>query len=141
MRTVAPIDEWLQACRCAWFSPDLAAGAGLGGTRPAGARRLGDPHRHGRKVDFELTVLASTSSQREPAEAACQSEHLFNRRFDLRAILIRLAKALAACTPLPYSKQNPDFFVDLAAIPIGARVDAVAVLSVLPKRPLHRKST
>jgi amidohydrolase len=45
------------------------------------------------------------------------------------------AKAVAAGRPFPYSNHNPDFFVDLAAIPIGAKVDTVAVLSVLAKRP------
>lgn len=34
---------------------------------------------------------------------------------------------------LPRSYHNPDFFVDLAAIPIGAKVNTVAVLSVLAK--------
>ena len=33
------------------------------------------------------------------------------------------------------SYHNPDFFVDLAAIPVGAKVNAVTVLSVLAKRP------
>ena len=40
-------------------------------------------------------------------------------------------KARAAGRPFPYSNHNPDFFVDLAAIPIGAKVDAVAALAVL----------
>jgi amidohydrolase len=44
------------------------------------------------------------------------------------------AKAQAAGRPFPYSNHNPDFFVDLAAIPIGAKVNSVAVLSVLAKR-------
>ena len=44
------------------------------------------------------------------------------------------AKAQAAGKPFPYSNHNPDFFVDLAAIPIGAKVGAVAVLSILAKR-------
>ena len=43
------------------------------------------------------------------------------------------AKAVAAGKPFPYSNHNPDFFVDLAAIPIGAKVDTVAALSVLAK--------
>jgi amidohydrolase len=43
-------------------------------------------------------------------------------------------KARAAGRPFPYSNHNPDFFVDLAAIPIGAKVDTVSVLSVLAKR-------
>ncbi|MCX7207942.1 MAG: amidohydrolase [Proteobacteria bacterium] len=37
--------------------------------------------------------------------------------------------------PFPYSNHNPDFFVDLAAIPIGAKVNSVAVLSIMAKRP------
>jgi len=45
------------------------------------------------------------------------------------------AKAQAAGKQFPYSNHNPDFFVDLAAIPIGAKVNAVAALSVLVKRP------
>jgi amidohydrolase len=45
------------------------------------------------------------------------------------------AEARAAGKPFPYSNHNPDFFVDLAAIPIGAKVNAVAALSVLAKRP------
>jgi len=45
------------------------------------------------------------------------------------------AKAQAAGKPFPYANHNPDFFVDLAAIPIGAKVDAVAVLGLLAKRP------
>jgi amidohydrolase len=43
------------------------------------------------------------------------------------------AEARAAGRPFPYSNHNPDFFVDLAAIPIGAKVDAVAALCVLAK--------
>jgi hippurate hydrolase len=43
------------------------------------------------------------------------------------------AKARAAGKPFPYSNHNPDFFVDLAAIPIGAKVDTVAALGVLAK--------
>jgi hippurate hydrolase len=42
-------------------------------------------------------------------------------------------KARAAGRPFPYSNHNSDFFVDLAAIPIGAKVDTVSVLSVLAK--------
>jgi hippurate hydrolase len=44
------------------------------------------------------------------------------------------AKARAAGKPFPYSNHNPDFFVDLAAIPIGAKVGAIAVLSILANR-------
>ena len=43
-------------------------------------------------------------------------------------------KAVAAGKPFPYSNHNPDFFVDLAAIPVGAKVNTVAVLSILAKR-------
>jgi amidohydrolase len=44
------------------------------------------------------------------------------------------AKAIAQGRSQPYSNHNPDFFVDLAAIPIGAKAGTVAVLSVLAKR-------
>ncbi|MDY7579954.1 amidohydrolase [Herbaspirillum sp. RTI4] len=43
-------------------------------------------------------------------------------------------KARAAGKEAPYSNHNSDFFVDLAAIPIGAKVNAVAALSILAKR-------
>lgn len=43
------------------------------------------------------------------------------------------AKAKAAGRPFPYSNHNPDFFVDLAAIAVGAKVNAVAVLSIVAK--------
>ena len=43
------------------------------------------------------------------------------------------AKARAEGRPVPYANHNPDFFVDLAAIPIGAKVDAVAAMSILGK--------
>lgn len=42
-------------------------------------------------------------------------------------------KARSAGRPFPYSNHNSDFFVDLAAIPIGAKVNTIAVLSVLAK--------
>ncbi len=45
----------------------------------------------------------------------------------------RFAAAQAAGMAAPYANHNPDFFVDLAAIPIGAKVDAVAALSLLAK--------
>lgn len=45
------------------------------------------------------------------------------------------AKAKAAGRQFPYSNHNPDFFVDLAAIPIGAKVNTVNALSVLAKQP------
>ena len=41
------------------------------------------------------------------------------------------AEALAAGRSQPYSNHNPDFFVDLAAIPLGVKVNSVAVLTVL----------
>lgn len=41
------------------------------------------------------------------------------------------AEALAAGRPQPYSNHNPNFFVELAAIPLGTKVGAVAVLSLL----------
>lgn len=41
------------------------------------------------------------------------------------------AKAQAAGQSAPYANHNPDFFVDLAAIPVGAKVDAVMALSIL----------
>ena len=40
-------------------------------------------------------------------------------------------KARAAGRPFPYSNHNPDFFVDLQAIPIGAKVGATMMLSML----------
>lgn len=43
------------------------------------------------------------------------------------------AKAQAKGLPAPYANHNPDFFVDLAAIPIGAKVNTVAILSILAK--------
>lgn len=43
------------------------------------------------------------------------------------------AKAQAEGRPVPYANHNPDFFVDLAAIPIGAKVNTVAALSILAK--------
>ena len=45
------------------------------------------------------------------------------------------AKAKAAGQQFPFSNHNPDFFVDLAAIPIGAKVNAVNALSILAKQP------
>jgi hippurate hydrolase len=45
------------------------------------------------------------------------------------------AKARTAGMQFPYANHNPDFFVDLAAIPVGAKVNTVAVLSILAKRP------
>jgi hippurate hydrolase len=45
------------------------------------------------------------------------------------------AKAQAAGQQFPYSNHNPDFFVDLAAIPVGAKANTVAALSLLKKSP------
>jgi amidohydrolase len=44
------------------------------------------------------------------------------------------AEARAAGRQFPYSNHSPNFFVDLAAIPIGAKVNSVVALSVLAKR-------
>jgi hippurate hydrolase len=43
------------------------------------------------------------------------------------------AKAQAAGLPFPYSNHNPDFFVDLAAIPLGTKANVVAALSLMRK--------
>lgn len=43
------------------------------------------------------------------------------------------AKARAEGKPFPYSNHNPDFFVDLTAIPLGAKVNTVTALSILQK--------
>jgi hippurate hydrolase len=45
------------------------------------------------------------------------------------------AKAQAAGQPFPYSNHNSDFFVDLAAIPLGAKINTVAALSLFRKSP------
>lgn len=45
-----------------------------------------------------------------------------------------VAKANALGQPFPYSNHNPDFFVDLAAIPVGTKANTVAVLSVMAAR-------
>lgn len=39
--------------------------------------------------------------------------------------------ARAEGRPFPYSNHNPNFFVDLAAIPIGAKADTIAALALL----------
>lgn len=41
--------------------------------------------------------------------------------------------AQKAGRPFPYSNHNPDFFVDLAAIPIGAKANTIAALTLLAK--------
>lgn len=43
-------------------------------------------------------------------------------------------KAREQGKPFPYSNHNPDFFVDLSAIPVGAKVNTVAALSILAKQ-------
>ncbi len=42
--------------------------------------------------------------------------------------------AQKAGKPFPYSNHNPDFFVDLAAIPIGAKVNTLSALTLLAKK-------
>ncbi len=49
------------------------------------------------------------------------------------APLDRFLEAQKAGLPFPYSNHNPDFFVDLAAIPIGAKVNTVAALALMKK--------
>lgn len=44
------------------------------------------------------------------------------------------AKTQAAGKPFPYSNHNLGFCVDLAAVPMGAKVDTAAALSILAKR-------
>ena len=41
------------------------------------------------------------------------------------------AKAPAAGKPFPYANHNPDFFIDLPAIPLGTKIDTVAALALL----------
>lgn len=43
------------------------------------------------------------------------------------------AAARAKGLPQPYANHNPNFFVDLAAIPVGVKVNSAALLSVLGK--------
>lgn len=45
----------------------------------------------------------------------------------------QFSAARAAGKPFPYSNHNPDFFVDLASIPIGVKVNTVSALSFLKK--------
>jgi len=42
--------------------------------------------------------------------------------------------ARAKGLPFPYSNHNPNFFVDLAAIPVGVKANTAAALSVLQKK-------
>lgn len=42
-----------------------------------------------------------------------------------------VAKANAEGRMFPYANHNPDFFVDLAAIPVGAKANTVAALAIL----------
>jgi amidohydrolase len=46
----------------------------------------------------------------------------------------RYEAARKAGRAFPYSNHNPDFFVDLAAIPIGAKVNVTAALALLGKQ-------
>lgn len=46
------------------------------------------------------------------------------------APLEQFAKARAAGQPFPYTNHNPDFLVDLGAIPIGVKANTVALLSI-----------
>jgi amidohydrolase len=41
--------------------------------------------------------------------------------------------ALKAGKPFPYSNHNPEFFVDLAAIPIGTKVNTLSAITMLGK--------
>lgn len=43
------------------------------------------------------------------------------------------AKAQAEGKPFPYSNHNPNFFVDLAAIPLGTKANVVAALALMRK--------
>ena len=45
----------------------------------------------------------------------------------------QFSAARAVGKPFPYSNHNPDFFVDLASIPIGVKVNTVSALSFLKK--------
>ena len=45
----------------------------------------------------------------------------------------KFVAAQKAGKQFPYSNHNPDFFVDLAAIPLGAKIDTVAALGILGK--------
>jgi hippurate hydrolase len=46
----------------------------------------------------------------------------------------QFAAARAKGMPFPYSNHNPNFFVDLKAIPIGVKANTAAALSVLKKQ-------
>jgi len=43
-------------------------------------------------------------------------------------------KARAEGKQCPYISHTPDFFVDLAAIPMGARINTTAVMNIMAKR-------
>lgn len=45
----------------------------------------------------------------------------------------KFAAAQKAGRAFPYSNHNPDFFIDLAAVPLGAKIDTVAALALLAK--------
>jgi amidohydrolase len=44
------------------------------------------------------------------------------------------AAAQKAGKPFPYSNHNPDFYVDLAAIPLGTKVNIITALSLFAKK-------
>lgn len=49
------------------------------------------------------------------------------------APVVMFQAAQKAGRPFPYSNHNPDFFVDLEAVPLGAKIDTIAALSLLAK--------
>ena len=95
--------------------------------RPGLTALLGD----GKVVANFPTVMASEDFQE--AFAPLKTPYVF--------LLIGVAppERVAAAQKLgklfPYSNHNPDFFVDLPAIAIGAKVNTVAALALLGSRP------
>jgi hippurate hydrolase len=53
----------------------------------------------------------------------------------------KFAAARAEGKPFPYANHNPNFFVDLAAIPLGAKINTVAALALLKHPPAAAGST
>jgi hippurate hydrolase len=47
----------------------------------------------------------------------------------------RVAAAQKQGKLFPYSNHNPDFFVDLPAVALGAKVNTVAALTLLGSKP------
>jgi hippurate hydrolase len=47
----------------------------------------------------------------------------------------KFAAARAEGKAFPYANHNPNFFVDLAAIPLGAKINTVAALALLKLPP------